>query len=49
MFRTKRTGMFSRSGSRMMLARPVAMVIFDDKQGTWSRRICWYGTVQLHP
>jgi hypothetical protein len=27
----------------MMLARPVAMVIFDDKQGTRSRRIYWYG------
>jgi hypothetical protein len=35
--------MFSRSGSRMMLARPVAMVIFDDEQGTRSRRIYWHG------
>src|ERR1700722_2683530 len=25
-----------------MLDRPVAMVIFDDKQGTRSRRIYWY-------
>jgi RNA polymerase sigma factor (sigma-70 family) len=29
---TRRTRTFSHSGSRMMLARPVAMVIFDDKQ-----------------
>jgi hypothetical protein len=36
-------GTFSCSGSRTMLARPVAMVIFDDKQGTRSRRIYWHG------
>jgi hypothetical protein len=42
-FTTEWTGTFSHSGSRMMLARPVAMVIFDDKQGTRSRRIYWHG------
>jgi hypothetical protein len=36
------TGTFSDSGSRMMLARPVAMVIFEDEQGTRSRRIYWH-------
>jgi hypothetical protein len=42
---TEKTGTFtfSRSGPRMMLARRVAMVIFDDKQGTRSRRIYWHG------
>jgi hypothetical protein len=37
------TATFNHSGSQMMLARPVAMVIFDDKQGTRSRRIYWHG------
>jgi hypothetical protein len=36
------TGTFGHSGPGMMLARPVAMVIFDDKRGTRSRRIYWH-------
>jgi hypothetical protein len=43
----KKEGTFSHSGSRMMLARPVAMVIFDDKQGTRSRRTYWHGVQQV--
>jgi hypothetical protein len=31
-FKTEMTGTFSHSGPRMMLVRPVAIVIFDDKQ-----------------
>ncbi len=40
--RTQWTGTFSHSGPMMMLARPVPMVIFEDKQGTRSRRIYWH-------